>query len=137
MQCALLLAFKQPVPAAPCRFVDTDTQGNNCDPASSKPSYQPQPGRTYFTADWVPTAIGANPAPNGGVLCPATQPPWSAYRQPAFGYGTLTLLSATTATWEAYDVDPGAPTGPVDAVTITRNSGSAACRAKRARVRIL
>jgi hypothetical protein len=105
-----------------------------CNPATSKPTYQPQYGHTYFTQDWVPTAIGANPAPNGGVLCPVgRQPAWSAYRQPAFGWGTLTLLNATTATWEAYDVDPGASSLPVDAVTITRNSGSKACLAKRAR----
>jgi hypothetical protein len=96
--------------------------------------YQPQPGSTYFTQNWVPTAIGANPAPNGGVLCPSTQPPWSAYRQCAYGYGTLTLLNATTATWAAYMVEPGASDRVVDAVTITRSSGSAACLAKRARV---
>jgi hypothetical protein len=100
----------------------------------SQPWFQPQPGLTFFTADWVPTATGVNPDPNGGVLCPTTQPPWSAYRQPAYGYGILNLVDADTATWTAYGTDPGAEGVVLDEVTITRNSGSAACLAKQAGV---
>ena len=114
--------------------MDNQPQGRDCSFTKTKPPYQPQPGQTYFTADWVPTAIGAYPDPNGGVPCPTSQPAWSAYRQPTFGYGTLTLVDADTATWAAYGTDPGASGEPMDAVTITRNSGSAACLAKQAGV---
>ena len=119
----------------PRRFVDkNDSKASGCDPGYQQNFYQPQHARTYFTQDWVPTAIGAYPDPNGGVLCPNSQPPWSAYRQPAFGYGILTLLDATTATWQAYNTDIGASGAAVDEVAITRNSGSASCLAKHAAV---
>lgn len=34
-----------------------------------------------------------------GQFCPQQQPDWSAYREPSFGFGTLELLSPTTAKW--------------------------------------
>ena len=37
--------------------------------------------------------------PSGGYFCPASQPAWSAYRDPSFGFGKLVINSATTATY--------------------------------------
>ena len=122
-----------------CRLINTDSNSARkaCDPSDPPPSYQPQKAHVFFDANWVPTAIGVYPEPNGGVMCPQSQPPWSAYRKPFMGYGILTLLDATTATWKAYNVDGGAAPGAVaDQVTIKRTSDSPACRAKRAAVAI-
>lgn len=32
--------------------------------------------------------------------CPTSQPAWSAFREPAFGHGTLTFYNSTTALWQ-------------------------------------
>jgi len=54
-----------------------------------------------------------------GNFCVQQQPEWSAYREPSFGFGTLELLSPTTAkfTWRKNQW-PGWQVG--DEVTITR-----------------
>ena len=37
--------------------------------------------------------------PNG-AYCPSSQPLWSAFREPSFGYGTLEVINSTNALWQ-------------------------------------
>ena len=52
-------------------------------------------------------------APAGGASwCGAGQPAWSAFRQPAFGFGTLDVVNATHLlwAWHACALRPAVPT---------------------------
>lgn len=64
---------------------------SNCPTPNTLPSYQPGGYCPSFTYD-------VNNVYKG--YCPLTQPDWSAYRQPAFGHGTLTFYNSTTALWQ-------------------------------------
>jgi flagellar motor protein MotB len=64
-----------------------------------------------------------------GRFCPPQQPEWSAYREPSFGYGTLDIVSPTTAKWRWFKNQwPAWRVG--DEVTIMRG-GSAGCTQKQ------
>ena len=47
-------------------------------------------------------AAAAAAEPTAPPFCDASQPPWSALRQPAYGFGTLDILSPTRAVWSWY-----------------------------------
>lgn len=64
-----------------------------------------------------------------GRFCPSRQPEWSAYREPAFGFGALDVLNATHAAWAWFrNLDAGAE--PADDVVLVR-ADARACAAKR------
>jgi len=79
------------------------------------------------------TAAGLVPDPNnstGGFFCQSKQPLYSAYRDPSFGVATLTINSATSATFKWYrtidnKVSPvsggTAPRVVKDSITYTRH----------------
>lgn len=73
------------------------------------PYYQPQQCFTY----------------QGGSFCPTQQPAWSAYREASFGFGTLELLSPTTARWTWRKNQLPAAWSVGDEVTLTRRGDSA------------
>ena len=127
-----MLCMRLTFPWAHChRFVDV-SGGTNCQANHTRAPYQPQLGSTYFNERWEPTSIGVQPPANGGVLCPTSQPPWSAYREPTFGFGKLTIFDATRAEWAFYS-NLAAPGVAADVVTIKRND-KGSCRLKRAAV---
>ena len=69
----------------------------------------------------------------GGKLCPAEQPEWSAFRDPAFGHGVLTLLNETAARWEWHSnwVPGGGPAAEqeaTDSVYILRGGAAGSCQ---------
>ncbi|KAL4432463.1 hypothetical protein ABPG77_001762 [Micractinium sp. CCAP 211/92] len=66
-----------------------------------------------------------------GQFCPTSQPAWSAYREPSFGHGILTIQNATHALWEWHknQVDDSQVS---DSVMLTRGSDSEACTKARA-----
>ena len=73
------------IEGADTKFVDTP---GNCPNASAPPSagtQQPQ------------KCVHLQP---NGAYCPSSQPLWSAFRQPSFGYGTLEVFNSTTALWQ-------------------------------------
>ena len=45
-------------------------------------------------ADGNSTGVGNPPG-----FCYKEQPPWSAYREPSFGHGTLDIVNGTHALW--------------------------------------
>jgi len=53
-------------------------------------------------------ATVACPTFQGGRFCPDRQPSWSAFREPSFGHGILTLHSATKAVWQWHRNQDGA-----------------------------
>lgn len=66
-------------------------------------------------------------------MCPTSQPEWSAFRDPAFGHGVLTLLNETVARWEWHSnwVEGGGPVDEQDAtdsVYISRGGAATACQ---------
>lgn len=64
-----------------------------------------------------------------GKFCPTSQPEWSVYREPAFGFGALDVLNATHAAWGWFrNLDAGAQ--PADDVVLVR-ADPRACAAKR------
>jgi hypothetical protein len=70
------------------------------------PTYQPQACYSY----------------QDGAFCPSTQPAWSAFREPSFGFGVLEVESASRATWR-WHTNQGDPTGvAADEVVIERSS---------------
>lgn len=84
------------------------------DPTSrSFPPYQPQECFAYNTGN------GSGCAGTEACYCWATQPAWSAYREPSFGHGRLIFESATQASWSWTRNVGGAPS-VADAVNITR-----------------
>jgi len=69
------------------------------------PSFQPQRCFTTF-------------GPNN-TYCPTSQPVWSAYRNPSWGFGVLTIINSTTAHWLWNNTDNGS--NVFDEVYFTRN----------------
>lgn len=61
------------------------------------PWYQPQADWQY---DVGPEFCGAGKP--GPCFCYGVQPPWSAYREPSFGYGVLDFLSPHKVVWSWY-----------------------------------
>ena len=61
-----------------------------------------------------------------GQYCPQQQPDWSAYREPSFGFGTLELLSPTTAKW-TWRKNQWPDWQVADEVTITRGDNQQLC----------
>ncbi|GAB4821364.1 hypothetical protein N2152v2_008410 [Parachlorella kessleri] len=99
------------------KFIDTQPQPAYC----AKPS--------LFKYTWfVPTPTETPTITlQDGKFCPTSQPEWSAYREPSFGHGMLTLLNATHATWEWHRNQDAADV-VADSVTIIRDR-DAACGA--------
>ena len=77
------------------------------------------PAEAYKKADKC-----AKSAP--GPYCTVGQAPWSAYREPSFGFGMLQIESPTTATWTWHRNQDGVRVA-ADQVTLTR--GDALCEA--------
>ncbi|GAB4821362.1 hypothetical protein N2152v2_008408 [Parachlorella kessleri] len=81
--------------------------GGNIEGAVSKfITDQPQPAYcadpSLFAYMWfipTPTETPTLTLQNG-QFCPTSQPDWSAYREPSFGHGILTIMNATHASWE-------------------------------------
>jgi len=78
------------------------------------------PGKatTRVFPEWQPQACFAYPAP-GGAYCYTSQPDWSAYRSPSWGFGVLTILNETTAHWLWNNTDNGSTV--YDEAYFTRN----------------
>ncbi len=78
-------------------FMDTTSpQPKYCIDAKTKksfPDYQPQKAYLYET-----DPARCNPGETG-CYCYASQPDWSAYREPSFGYGVLEFQSSNKAVW--------------------------------------
>lgn len=98
-------------------YVDRAEKGTPAfcnDPEANKaklfPRYQPQACITY----------------QDGNFCPSSQPEWSAYREPSFGFGNLVLESATNARW-SWKKNEFPEFKIADEVTITRG-GDRKCR---------
>ncbi len=86
---------------------------------------------TYQRASGVAGGPGAVPDPRAPdtFYCQRSQPVWSAYRDPSFGFAGLTFVSDTQATYSWYrNVDQpaaaGAPLRAVDTATYTRFDGA-------------
>ncbi|KAF8059726.1 PAP15 [Scenedesmus sp. PABB004] len=80
----------------------------------SFPPFQPQQCFTYQSGP------GSGCAADARCFCYASQPAWSAYREPSFGHGRLYLNSATSAVWQWFRNNGGVMT-LTDEVTITRD----------------
>lgn len=100
-------------------FFDTSAASKKwCKPGNQTlrgfPEYQPQ---ACFTL---------NP---DGQYCDFSQPTWSAYRNPSWGFGVLTIFNETTAHWIWNNTDGLSTTANVvyDEVYFTRNSNSPSC----------
>ncbi|KAF8059725.1 PAP15 [Scenedesmus sp. PABB004] len=78
------------------------------------PAYQPQSCLSFQSGPGSGCAGGAR------CFCYASQPAWSAYREPSFGHGRLYLNSATSAVWQWFRNDGGVM-AVTDEVTITRD----------------
>ncbi|GAX79014.1 hypothetical protein CEUSTIGMA_g6454.t1 [Chlamydomonas eustigma] len=78
------------------------------------------PGKatTQKFPEWQPQACFSYPAP-GGAYCYSSQPDWSAYRSPSWGFGVLTILNQTTAHWLWNNTDNGSTV--FDEAYFTRN----------------
>jgi acid phosphatase type 7 len=102
------------------------------------PGYQSQvhplgcPTLTYQSASGVTSGAGAMPSPTNSSLfyCQKSQPVWSGYRDPSFGFAGLTFLNDTTATYGWYRSANQRVSGAsqnlrvTDAVTFTRWTGA-------------
>ena len=92
---------------------------NSCPPAQpsaySPPSYAvTAPGQWGVGGRCVPPKIEAS-----GNWCPSSQPPYSRWREHAYGVGMLDLLSPTKAVWAFYSQE-SAMFKPVDEVVLSR-----------------
>jgi hypothetical protein len=61
-------------------------------------------------------------------FCQTSQPEWSAYRDPSFGFGSLTFLNASAAVFTWYrnqDQSPGSPLVGADHAIYTRATSCA------------
>ncbi len=67
-------------------FIDSPGVCSISNMTMAAPPYQPQKCVSY----WGPN----------GTFCPTSQPAFSAFREPSFGYGVLEVHNATTATWQ-------------------------------------
>ncbi|KAK9841681.1 hypothetical protein WJX74_010029 [Apatococcus lobatus] len=73
-------------------FIDqAPIPSKNCPTPNTLPSYQPGPYCPSFTYDTSNVYAG---------YCPTSQPAWSAFREPAFGHGTLTFYNSSVALWQ-------------------------------------
>lgn len=130
------------------RYVDDIDPGSHtsvCELQSGQPSQRPGlPAWTWTyvpygcpTITWQPAA-GSKPGPglvpgdvvNGQQLfyCQSSQPRWSAYRSSVVGFGGLSFLSDTQASWSFYrvmdqKVGSSAPLAPADSANYTRWKG--------------
>ncbi len=68
------------------QFIDQPGRCEETEATKPNPPYQPQTCRSF---------LGPN-----GTYCPTSQPTYSAFREPSFGYGVLEVHNATTATWQ-------------------------------------
>jgi hypothetical protein len=76
-----------------------DQPGNTtCPKPNTLPNYQPGPYTPSFTYNTSNPSKGYCPDP--GTNSTGNQPVWSAFRQPAFGHGTLNFINETHAQWE-------------------------------------
>ena len=91
------------------------------------------PTATYQRASGVRAGPGAvpdarlPPSAEPRYFCQSSQPEWSAFREPAFGFAALTLLSddAANFTWfRNVDQAPGAPLRGADTVSYRRYKGA-------------
>ena len=77
-------------------------------------TFQPGPG-------YLPNPVTGG---GGGYFCPSSQPAWSAFRDPSYGYGTLKLTGPNTATYGFFRTIDGPLTGnanvAIDMVSYTR-----------------
>ena len=77
-------------------------------------TFQPGPG-------YLPNPVIGG---GGGYFCPSSQPAWSAFRDPSYGYGTLKLTGPNTATYGFFRTIDGPSTGnanvAIDMVSYTR-----------------
>jgi hypothetical protein len=77
--------------------------------------------------------IGPNPLNASEFFCDSAQPTWNAFRAGYWGFGSLTLLSDTEATWKMFANQENAVRGttlkPMDTVSYTRRRG--ACGGRR------
>ena len=105
---------------APSPSYQTQVHPANC-PITS---YQPASGKV--AGPGVITNPAIDPSQTQ-YFCQTSQPVWSAYRDPSFGFAGLTFQSDTTATYNWYrnvDQTPGASTlTAVDTATYTRSTG--------------
>jgi hypothetical protein len=68
--------------------------------------------------EWQPQACFTTFGPNH-TYCPTSQPVWSAYRNPSWGFGVLTIINSTTAHWLWNNTDNGS--NATDEAYFTRN----------------
>ena len=105
---------------APSPGYQTQVHPANC-PVTS---YQPASGKAGGPGVIQNPAIDPSQTE---YFCQTSQPVWSAYRDPSFGFAGLTFLSDTTAQYNWYrnvDQTPGATTlVPADTATYTRATG--------------
>lgn len=108
---------------------------NNTWSPSYQLSAQPPSCVTLSFQPAEPGTVGLVPNPYDGTnstfWCQSKQPAWSAYRDPSFGFASLTLLSDTSATWSWYrnvDQDSVSTTASTlraaDQATYTRYTGA-------------
>lgn len=80
---------------------------------------------TYFTTPgYQPTYTGRGHIHQNGPFCYDSQAPWSDYREPSFGHGTITILNDTALEWKwNRNIDP--PDTFLDRVIIVRKKTEA------------
>ena len=70
------------------------------------------PKYCYNTSLWAPASYQPSYSGRGYIdpntpFCFSSQPPWSDFRNPSFGYGMFTLINDTTARWQwNRNIDP-------------------------------
>ncbi|KAI8111208.1 hypothetical protein M9434_004781 [Picochlorum sp. BPE23] len=81
-----------------------------------------EPERYFATPGYQPTYTGRGHIDNG-PFCYDSQAPWSDYREPSFGHGTMTLLNDTALEWRwNRNIDPS--DAFLDRVIIVRKNTS-------------
>lgn len=96
-----------------------------------------QPANAATSVGGGMTGLAAAPSANASAsasaaaayYCQSSQPVWSAYRDPSFGFGSLSFASDSSATFSWFrntDQTPGAAAAPVaaDSATYTRYAGA-------------
>ena len=88
-----------------------------------------QPGSYSVGNTTAKPGLVADPSLSGNYWCPASQPLYSAFRDPSFGFSFLNLTSDTTATFKWFRTSANAGLSgnalvPQDMVTYTRRASS-------------
>jgi len=125
------------VPGTSTTFCANSFSTTNASYYPGVPSYQRAgqssscPTATFQAANGVGGQPGVVPLAGSSpprYFCQTSQPEWSAYRDPSFGFGSLTFLNASAAVFTWYrnqDQSPGSPLVGADHAIYTRATSCA------------